>query len=94
MRPYPTHSIALHNEDYGRNYHAYRIGSSLVHRRTCAGCGHVGCCDQSEHHHARHHYEANPDHVLRSLEPGEAWWCCWIDDLPFEVDRVGALRPV
>ena len=71
-----------------------RIGSSWIHLRMCAACGHVGCCDQSEHHHARQHHAEHPDHVLiRSLEPGEAWWYCWIDDLAFELDGVEALRP-
>ncbi|MBT8166706.1 MAG: hypothetical protein HKO63_01455 [Acidimicrobiia bacterium] len=69
------------------------IGSTWVHLRMCASCGHVGCCDQSDHHHARHHYATNPEHVLlRSFEPGEAWWYCWIDDFAFEIDGVGALR--
>jgi hypothetical protein len=31
---------------------------------------------------------------LRSFEPGEAWWYCWIDDLAFEIDGIGPLRPV
>lgn len=71
-----------------------RIGSSWIHLRMCAVCGHVGCCDQSEHHHARQHHAAHPDHVLiRSLEPGEAWRYCWIDDLAFELEGVEALRP-
>ncbi|NNC91599.1 MAG: UBP-type zinc finger domain-containing protein [Acidimicrobiia bacterium] len=70
-----------------------RIGSSWVHLRMCVTCGHVGCCDQSEHHHARQHYEAHPGHVLlRSFEPGEAWWYCWVDDLAFELDGFNALR--
>ncbi len=71
-----------------------RIGSTWVHLRVCADCGHVGCCDQSEHHHIRHHHETNPEHVLiRSFEPEEAWWYCWIDDVGFEIEGVGALRP-
>jgi len=71
-----------------------RIGSTWVDLRMCAGCGHVGCCDQSHHHYARHHYDANPEHVLlRSFEPGEGWWYCWIDDLAFEIDGIGPLRP-
>lgn len=69
-------------------------GSSWVHLRMCAACGHVGCCDQSEHRHARSHHTAHPDHVLiRSMEPGEAWWYCWVDDFGFELEGVGPLRP-
>ena len=67
-------------------------GSSWVHLRACVTCGHIGCCDQSAHHHARTHFVEHPDHVLiRSFEPGEAWWYCWIDDVGFELDGIGPL---
>ncbi len=26
---------------------------------------------------------------MRSLELGEAWWYCWVDDVGFELDGVG-----
>ena len=69
------------------------IGSTWVHLRMCVTCGHVGCCDQSTYHHARVHYDANNDHVLvRSFEPGEAWWYCWADDFGFELEGAQPLR--
>lgn len=69
-----------------------RTGSTWVHLRMCVTCGHVGCCDQSQHQHARVHFEEHPAHVLlRSFEPGEAWWYCWADDVAFELPGVEAL---
>ena len=68
-------------------------GSSWVHLRVCVSCGNVGCCDQSVNRHSRAHFESHPDHVLiRSFEPGEAWWYCWADDVAFEIAGVGPLR--
>ena len=69
------------------------IGSTWLHLRMCQSCGHVGCCDQSTHRHARAHFLAHDDHpLLRSLEPDEAWWYCWIDDVGFELEGIGPLR--
>lgn len=69
-----------------------RIGSHWVHLRVCQGCGIVACCDESPKRHARAHYRATPDHPLvRSFEPGEAWWYCWEDDFGFELDGIEPL---
>jgi uncharacterized UBP type Zn finger protein len=55
-------------------------GDSWVHLRMCLECGHIGCCDSSRNRHARRHFE-NEDHVLiRSVEPGETWAYCYLDD--------------
>jgi len=63
-----------------------RIGASWVHLRLCMTCGHVGCCDQSPNRHATAHFHADHDHpVIRSYEPREDWWYCYVDDLMFEV---------
>lgn len=70
------------------------MGSSWVHLRACVECGHVGCCDASPHHHADAHFRSNRDHpLIRSFEPGEAWWYCFEDDFAFELDGVGPLKP-
>ncbi len=51
-------------------------GDGWVHLRSCAACGHVGCCDSSKNKHATAHYRASGHPVIRSLEPGEDWlWC-------------------
>jgi hypothetical protein len=66
-----------------------REGSRWVHLRMCMHCGHVGCCDNSPRRHARAHWKQQPDHtVIRSFEPSEDWWWCFIDELFFDVPGV------
>ena len=61
-------------------------GGRWVHLRLCMTCGHVGCCDSSPNRHATAHFHAQPDHpVIRSYEPGEDWWWCYVDEAAFEV---------
>jgi Zn-finger in ubiquitin-hydrolases and other protein len=63
-----------------------RIGSTWVHLRVCQTCGHTGCCDNSPNRHATAHFRADADHPLvRSFEPGENWWWCYIDEVSFDV---------
>ncbi len=57
------------------------IGSSWVHLRLCTQCGHVGCCDSSPHRHADAHFHETDHPVMRSLEPGEAWRWCFVDEV-------------
>ena len=65
-----------------------RAGShNWVHLRMCMRCGHIGCCDNSPSRHATAHFHAHEDHpLIRSYEPGEDWWWCYLDDLFFEVE--------
>jgi monovalent cation/hydrogen antiporter len=58
-----------------------RDGTRWVHLRLCLGCGHVGCCDSSTEKHAAAHYRETRHPVMRSIEPGEAWRWCYVDDL-------------
>jgi hypothetical protein len=44
------------------------------------GCGHVGCCDSSKNKHATKHFNATRHAVIRSLEPGEQWGFCYVDE--------------
>jgi hypothetical protein len=63
-----------------------RIGGTWVHLRVCQTCGHTGCCDNSPNRHATAHFRAHGDHPLvRSFEPRENWWWCYIDELGFDV---------
>jgi uncharacterized UBP type Zn finger protein len=62
------------------------IGAGWVHLRLCTSCGHVGCCDSSPNRHATKHAHASGHPLVRSFEPGEDWWYCYVDDLVFEVD--------
>jgi CPA1 family monovalent cation:H+ antiporter len=58
-----------------------RDGTRWVHLRLCLSCGHVGCCDSSPEKHATKHYRETEHPVMRSIEPGEAWRWCYVDDL-------------
>jgi CPA1 family monovalent cation:H+ antiporter len=58
-----------------------RDGLQWVHLRLCLTCGHVGCCDSSIGKHAAQHYRETRHPVMRSIEPGEAWRWCYVDDL-------------
>ena len=56
-----------------------RDGTRWVHLRLCLGCGHVGCCDSSVGRHADRHFREVEHPVMRSIEPGEAWRWCYVD---------------
>ena len=58
-----------------------KTGDRWVHLRLCMTCGHVGCCDSSVRKHASAHYHRDRHPVMRSIEPGEAWRWCYVDDL-------------
>ena len=62
-----------------------RMGGRWVHLRMCQSCGHVGCCDSSPNRHATAHYNGTHHPLVRSFEPGEDWWWCYVDELAFEV---------
>ncbi len=52
-----------------------------VHLRACAECGEVGCCDSSVGKHAEAHFHETDHPVMRSIEPGEAWRWCYVDEV-------------
>ncbi len=58
-----------------------KMGDTWVHLRLCMECGHVGCCDSSKNRHATKHFRATGHPIIRSLEPGEEWKWCFIDEL-------------
>ncbi|MBV9594769.1 MAG: Na+/H+ antiporter [Actinobacteria bacterium] len=58
-----------------------REGTTWVHLRMCLTCGHVGCCDSSVGRHATRHFHETAHPVMRSVEPGEAWRWCYVDEL-------------
>ena len=62
-----------------------KTGSAWVHLRLCRTCGHVGCCDDSRNRHATKHFHASHHPIIRSLEPGEDWYWCYVDKLAFEM---------
>lgn len=57
-----------------------RTGARWVHLRLCMTCGHVGCCDSSPNKHATGHFHQTHHPVMRSLEPGEEWGWCFVDE--------------
>jgi uncharacterized UBP type Zn finger protein len=59
------------------------IGGRWVHLRQCRNCGHVGCCDSSPNRHASAHYAGTGHPLMRSLEPGEEWTWCFVDEIAF-----------
>ncbi len=58
-----------------------RSGGKWVHLRICLTCGHVGCCDDSPNRHATAHANRESHPLIRSLEPGEEWSWCYVDEL-------------
>jgi hypothetical protein len=60
-------------------------GGQWLHLRICQSCGHIGCCDNSPGRHATGHFQSTTHPVIRSFEPGEDWWWCYVDELPFEI---------
>ncbi len=61
-----------------------KIGGTWLHLRICRTCGHVGCCDQSPNRHARTHAEASEHPIVQSIEPGEDWIWCFVDEVYLE----------
>jgi uncharacterized UBP type Zn finger protein len=57
-----------------------KIGSRWVHLRVCRTCGHVGCCDSSPNRHATAHFRGTGHPIARSIEPGESWSWCYVDE--------------
>ncbi len=55
-------------------------GGRWVHLRLCRVCGHVGCCDSSPGRHATQHFHSTRHPLMRSLEPGESWSWCFVDE--------------
>jgi uncharacterized UBP type Zn finger protein len=61
------------------------IGASWVHLRMCHTCGKIGCCDDSPNKHATAHYHESQHPLIRSVEPGEDWSWCYVDEVVMEL---------
>ena len=67
-----------------------RLGDTWVHLRLCLECGHVGCCDSSKNRHATRHFHETRHPLVRSLEAGERWVWCYVDEtVPGELPSEG-----
>jgi hypothetical protein len=62
------------------------IGSVWVHLRMCMTCGYVGCCDSSPNRHASRHARAVEHPIARTIEPGEDWVWCFVDEVILDPD--------
>lgn len=62
-----------------------KIGSAWVHLRECRECGKVGCCDNSPNRHATAHFQETKHPIISSVEPGEDWSWCYVDELVFRI---------
>jgi hypothetical protein len=61
-------------------------GSTWVHLRECMICGQVACCDDSPNKHMSKHHRTTGHPVMRSMEPGEDWFWCFVDEVAFVLD--------
>ncbi len=57
-----------------------KMGGTWVHLRMCLECGHVACCDASPNRHATRHFRQSKHPLMRSVEPGEHWIWCFVDE--------------
>jgi uncharacterized UBP type Zn finger protein len=62
-----------------------KTGDTWVHLRLCLICGHVGCCDSSKNRHATKHFGATKHPIMRSIEAGESWAWCYVDEVMLEL---------
>ena len=63
-------------------------GGLWMHLRICLECGKVGCCDDSPNRHASAHAHASSHPIIRSLQPGEEWSWCFIDNVAMLIAEV------
>jgi uncharacterized UBP type Zn finger protein len=85
--PVCTHAAFIHDVHPSADgcEDCLRIGGWWVHLRMCMTCGHVGCCDSSPNRHASAHARTTGHPIIRSLEPGEDWLWCYIDEVVLEL---------
>lgn len=70
-----------------------KTGDTWVHLRMCLTCGHIGCCDSSKNKHATRHHRETGHPLVRSIEPGENWVWCYIDEVGVASIVKGRLLP-
>ena len=58
-----------------------KLGDTWVHLRLCLECEKIGCCDSSKNKHATKHFHATKHPIMRSIEPGESWMWCYVDEI-------------
>jgi len=86
MRPHCTHLDQIRDikpQTKGCE-ECLKTGDTWLHLRLCMVCGHVGWCDSSRNRHATQHFHATAHPLMRSIEPGEEWGWCYVDELVIE----------
>jgi hypothetical protein len=73
-------------EEFAGCEECLKTGDRWVHLRVCRTCGKVGCCDSSPNKHASVHAGDSGHPIMTSLEPGEDWSWCFVDQLAFVVE--------
>jgi hypothetical protein len=64
-----------------------KTGGTWVHLRLRLACGHVGCRDSSKNKRATRRFRGSRRPLIRSIEPGERWMWCYVDELtPGEIE--------
>ena len=63
-------------------------GGKWCHLRLCLGCGHVGCCDSSPGRHATAHAGSSGHPIMRSIQPGEDWSWCFVDEVAMVIPQI------
>ena len=70
------------------------IGSPWLHLRQCRVCGNTACCDTSPNKHATAHYRETGHPIMRTLEDGQDWSWCFVDEQTLEQDEDGRWHAV
>ena len=65
-----------------------KTGDPWLHLRICLECGKVGCCDSSPNQHASRHAREAGHPLIHSLQPGEHWSWCFVDNLAMEIAQI------
>jgi CPA1 family monovalent cation:H+ antiporter len=85
--PLCDHLAAVTTADYHRPPNTpqgceecLKLGDRWVHLRMCLACGLVGCCDSSKNRHATGHFQTTAHPTIRSIERGERWMWCYVDE--------------
>jgi hypothetical protein len=60
-----------------------------VELRSCLTCGKVGCCNDSANKHAAAHFEDSGHPLIRTVEPGDNWNYCFVDQVLVDIGRAG-----
>ena len=73
------------------------IGATWTELRICLSCGHVGCCESSEHAHALQHFNVTAHPMIAPLDRRETWGWCYVhrryfDPMPATVTPAPAVR--